>query len=148
MSDLKQRLLDDMKSAMRQKDAVALETIRMIRAAVQRREVDERIELDDNGVMQIIQKLVKQCTDAAEQFSEGGREDLVAKERANILILEKYLPVQLSGDELEELVRQAITETSAASMKDMGKVMGILKTRVQGRADMGALSGLVKSLLS
>ena len=148
MSDLKQRILDDMKSAMRQKDAVALETIRMIRAAVQRREVDERIELDDSGVMQIIQKLIKQCTDAAEQFGEGGREDLVAKEQANIQVLEKYLPEQLSGDELEELVRQAITETSAASMKDMGKVMGILKTRVQGRADMGALSGLVKSLLS
>ncbi len=147
MSELKQRILDDMKSAMRQKDAVALETIRMIRAAVQRREVDERIELDDSGVLQIIQKLIKQCTDAAEQFGEGGREDLVAKERANIRILEQYLPEQLSGGELEELVRQAITETSAGSMKDMGKVMGVLRTRVQGRADMGTLSNLVRSLL-
>ena len=148
MSELKQRLLDDMKSAMRQKDSIALETIRMIRAAVQRREVDERTELDDSGVMQVIRKLVKQCTDAAAQFGEGGREDLVAKERANIRILEMYLPEPLSDEELEEMVRQAIAETSAESMKDMGKVMGVLGARVQGRADMGALSSRVRSLLN
>ncbi len=148
MSELKQRLLDDMKSAMRDKDTVSLETIRMVRAAVQRREVDERIELDDAGVWQVIQKMVKQCTDAEQQFVDGGREDLAQKERDNIRVMEAYLPEKLSDEELDTLVRKAIADTGAASMKDMGKVMGILRDQVQGRADMGALSARIKSLLS
>lgn len=148
MSELKQRILDDMKSAMRQKDAVALETIRMVRAAIQRLEVDERRELDDTRVLQVIQKLVKQCNDAAAQFGKGGREDLVAKEQANIRVMQGYLPEPLTDQELAELVRQAIAETSAGSVKDMGKVMGVLRPRVQGRADMGALSNRVRSQLN
>lgn len=147
MSDLKQRILDDMKSAMRQKDTVTLETVRMLRAAIQRREVDDRVELDDNAVLQVVQKMVKQCSDAANQFTDGGREDLADKERANIAVLEKYLPEQLSESEIDRLVQQAIAETGAGSMKDMGKVMAVLRPRVQGRADMGALSGRIKSLL-
>lgn len=147
MSDLKQRILDDMKSAMRQKDTVTLETVRMLRAAIQRREVDDRVELDDNAVLQVVQKMVKQCSDAANQFTDGGREDLADKERANIAVLEKYLPEQLSEAEIDRLVQQAIAETGAGSMKDMGKVMAVLRPRVQGRADMGALSGRIKSLL-
>ena len=148
MSELKQRILDDMKSAMRQKDTVTLETIRMVRAAIQRLEVDERKELDDTRVLQVIQKLVKQCNDAAAQFGKGGREDLVAKEQANIRVMQGYLPEPLSDQELAELVRQAIAETSAGSVKDMGKVMGVLRPRVQGRADMGALSNRVRSQLN
>lgn len=148
MSELKQRILDDMKSAMRQKDTVTLETIRMVRAAIQRLEVDERKELDDTRVLQVIQKLVKQCNDAAAQFGKGGREDLVAKEQANIRVMQGYLPEPLSDQELAELVQQAIAETSAGSVKDMGKVMGVLRPRVQGRADMGALSNRVRSQLN
>ena len=147
MSELKQRILDDMKSAMREKDTVALETVRMLRAAIQRREVDDREELDENGVLQVVQKMVKQCTDAAKQFTDGGREDLAEKERANIAVLEKYLPEQLAESELDQLIQQAIADTGAESMKDMGKVMGVLRPKVQGRADMGALSGRIKSLL-
>lgn len=147
MSELKQRILDDMKSAMREKDTVALETVRMLRAAIQRREVDDRVELDDNGVLQVVQKMVKQCSDAATQFTDGGREDLADKERANIAVLEKYLPAQMSETELDELVQKAIADTGAESMKDMGKVMGVLRPQVQGRADMGALSARIKALL-
>ena len=147
MSTLKQRLLDDMKSAMRNRDTTALETIRMIRAAIQRREVDERVELDDNGVLQVVQKLVKQCTDAARQFGEGGREDLVEKEQANIRVMEQYLPEPMSDTELDSLVRETILEVKAQSMKDMGKVLGRLKSQVQGRADMGVVSKRVREQL-
>ncbi len=147
MSTLKQRLLDDMKSAMRNRDTTALETIRMIRAAIQRREVDERVELDDNGVLQVVQKLVKQCTDAARQFGEGGREDLVEKEQANIRVMEHYLPEPMSDTELDSLVRETILEVKAQSMKDMGKVLGRLKSQVQGRADMGVVSKRVREQL-
>ncbi len=147
MSDLKQRLLDDMKVAMRDKSVIQLETIRMVRAAIQRKEVDDRTELDDAAVLQIIQKLVKQCSDAEKQFIDGERQDLADKERANISVMEAYLPAKLSDEEVDQMVRQAIEETGASSMKDMGQVMGILRDRVQGRADMGALSGRIKSLL-
>ena len=148
MSELKQKLLDDMKLAMREKNTVQLETIRMVRAAIQRKEVDERTELDDNGVLQVLQKMVKQCKDAAEQFTQGGRDDLAQKELANVGVIEAYLPEKLSDAEIDALIQQAIKQTSAASMKDMGKVMGVLRNQVQGRADMGALSGRIKSLLA
>ena len=148
MSDLKQKLLDDMKLAMREKNTVQLETIRMVRAAIQRKEVDERTELDDNGVLQVLQKMVKQCNDAAEQFKKGGRDDLAQKELDNIGVMQAYLPEKLSDAEVDLLIQDAIKQTGAESMKDMGKVMGILRDKVQGRADMGALSGRIKSLLA
>lgn len=145
---IKETLVADMKVAMRNKDTIRLETIRLLRAAIQRKEVDERVQLDDEGVLQIIQKMVKQCTDAAQQFSNGNREDLADKEKANISILETYLPEQLSEQEIETLIQEAIQQTGAATMKDMGKVMGLVKSRSQGRADMGAVSMRIKSLLS
>lgn len=147
MSDLKQRLMDDMKLAMRQKNAIQLETVRMVRAAIQRKEVDEKIALDDAGVVQIIQKLVKQCADAAGQFKQGGRDDLAEKEQANIEVMEAYLPKKLSDEKVGEMIEQAIAETGANSMKDMGRVMAVLRDRLQGRADMGAVSQRIKSLL-
>jgi uncharacterized protein YqeY len=145
---IKETLVADMKVAMREKDTIRLETIRLLRAAIQRKEVDERIQLDDEGVLQIIQKMVKQCTDAAQQFIDGNREDLADKEKANISILETYLPEQLSAQEIETLIQDAMQQTGAATMKDMGKVMGLVKSRSQGRADMGAVSLRIKSLLS
>jgi len=148
MSDIKQQLLDDMKLAMREKNTVQLETIRMVRAAIQRKEVDERTELDDNGVLRILQKMVKQCNDAAEQFKKGGRDDLAQKELDNIGVMQAYLPEKLSDAEVDVLIQDAIKQSGAESMKDMGKVMGILRDKVQGRADMGALSGRIKSLLA
>lgn len=147
MCDLKQKLLDDMKLAMREKSTVKLETIRLVRAAVQRKEVDERVELDDNAVLQVLQKMVKQCKDAADQFTRGGRDDLAQKELANIDVMEAYLPAKLSDSEIDSIIQEAIQQTGAESIKDMGKVMGILRDKVQGRADMGALSGRIKALL-
>ncbi len=145
---LKENIFADMKAAMRDKETIRLETIRLLRAAIQRKEVDDRTELDDEGVLQIVQKMVKQCNDAAQQFTNGGREDLANKELANIAVLEDYLPEQLSDTELNDIVDQAIAQSGASSMKDMGKVMGMVKSQTQGRADMGAVSGRIKSLLS
>lgn len=145
---MKEKIAADMKAAMRDKEIIRLETIRLLRAAIQRKEVDDRIELDDDGVLQIVQKMVKQCTDAAEQFTKGGRDDLAQKEQANIAVLKDYLPEQLSESELSEIISQAIAQTGASSMKDMGKVMGLVKSQTQGRADMGAVSGKIKELLS
>ena len=145
---LKDRISADMKEAMRQKDSARLETVRLLRAAIQRREVDERIELDDKGVLEVVQKMVKQCNDAAQQFDQGGRDDLSARERASIAILEQYLPEQLTREEMESIVTQSIGEAGASSIRDMGKVMALVKDRVQGRADMGAVSAIVKSQLS
>jgi len=148
MSELKKKLIDDMKVAMREKNALQLETIRMVRAAIQRREVDERIELGDEDVLSVLTKLVKQCNDAASQFDEAGRDDLASKERANIAIMETYLPAKLSDDEIERIIREAIDRTGASSMKDMGKVMGVVRPELQGRADMGEVSKSIKTLLS
>ncbi len=145
---LKETIVADMKSAMRDRESFRLETIRLLRAAIQRKEVDDKIELGDQDVVQIVQKMIKQGADAAQQFSSGGREDLADKEKAGIAILQGYLPEQLSEDEITSLIQQAIAETGANSMKDMGKVMGILKSRTQGRADMGAVSANIKSILS
>lgn len=145
---LKETIVADMKSAMRDRESFRLETIRLLRAAIQRKEVDDKIELGDQDVVQIVQKMIKQGADAAQQFSSGGREDLADKEKAGIAILQSYLPEQLSEDEIASLIQQAIAETGANSMKDMGKVMGILKSRTQGRADMGAVSANIKSILS
>ena len=136
-----------MKQAMRDKDNARKEALRMLRAAIQRREVDERIELDDSQVLAVVEKLVKQGRDSISQFEQGGRDDLADKERQDVAVLTEYLPEQLSDEEVESHIRQAIEKTGAASMKDMGKVMGMLKPALQGRADMGAVSGKIKALL-
>ena len=146
--DLKARIADDMKTAMREKDAARLEAIRMIRAAIQRREVDDRTTLDDAGVLAVLQKMLKQSRDAVSQFQSGGRDDLVAKEQAGIAVLEGYLPEPLSDEEVDTLIEAAIGETGASEMRDMGKVMGRLKPRIDGRADMGAVSARIKARLS
>lgn len=136
-----------MKAALRAKERARLDSIRMLRAAIQRREVDERSELDDPGVLSVIQKLIKQSQDAAAQFEAGNRQDLVEKEQHSIDILKAYLPAPLDASELEALVRAAITETGATNIRDMGQVMGVLKPKLQGRADMATVSQKVKSLL-
>lgn len=144
---LKDRITEDMKAAMRAKDTPRLETIRMLRAAIQRREVDEQTALDDDGVLAVIEKQIKQARDSIEQFQAGNRADLADKEQASVDILSQYLPEPLGDEELDALIREAIAATGAESMKDMGKVMGRLKPQIQGRADMGAVSAKVKSLL-
>ncbi len=146
--NLKDRIISDMKSAMRAKETTRLETIRMLRAAIQRKEVDDRVELDDPGVLQVIRKMVKQSTDAAQQFADGNRQDLVDKENETISILRQYLPEPLSEQAVEEIIKQVLQESAATSIRDMGKVMGLVKSRVQGRADMSAVSARIRSLLS
>jgi hypothetical protein len=148
MSKLKQLITDDMKLAMKAQDKSALKAIRMILGAIKQKEIDERIELDDNQVMAVIQKMVKQRKDSISQFSDAGRTDLVEVEEAELLIINKYMPKQLSQDEIEAAVVKAISDTGADSMKDMGKLMGILKGQLDGKADMGQVSQLIKSKLS
>jgi len=148
MSKLKQLITDDMKLAMKAQDKSALKAIRMILGAIKQKEIDERIELDDNQVMAVIQKMVKQRKDSISQFSDAGRTDLVEVEEAELLIINNYMPKQLSQDEIEAAVVKAISDTGADSMKDMGKLMGILKGQLDGKADMGQVSQLIKSKLS
>ena len=145
---LQARIIADMKEAMRAKDQPRLEAVRLLRAALQRREVDERIELDDDGVLTIVQKMIKQGRDAIEQFERGKRSDLVDSETKTLKVLEVYLPKQLDESEIEQLLDQAMGETGADSQRDMGKVMGWLRPRIQGRADMGSVSSAVKQRLS
>lgn len=145
--DLKSRIGEDMKNAMREKDAVRLESIRMLRAAIQRREVDDRIALDDDGVVAVVQKQIKQCQDAIEQFRQGNRDDLVAREEAQLAVYRSYMPEQLDPEDIARLVDEALSESGAASIKEMGKVMGLLKPRLQGKADMGAVSQQVRAKL-
>lgn len=144
---LKARITEDMKNAMRAGEKDRLSCIRMIQAGIQQREVDERITLDDAQVLSVIDKMIKQRRESLAQFEAGKRADLVAKESAEIAWLTGYLPAQLSEAELGALIREAIAATGAASMKDMGKVMGWLKPRAQGRADLGALSARIKASL-
>ena len=148
MADLKQRISDDVKSAMRNKDRGRLATLRLIQAAIKQKEVDERIELDDAQTLAVLDKMAKQHQDSIEQYKKAGRTDLVGKEEAELAIVSEYLPEQLDENEIEEAIRKAIRETGAESMQDMGKVMGNLKPVLQGRADMGKVSGLVKKQLS
>ena len=147
MSSIKERLASDMKQAMRDKDNVRKDTLRMLRAAIQRREVDERIELDEAQVLAVIEKLVKQARDSITQFEQGGRQDLADKEKKELDVLISYLPAQLSAAEIEQHIKAVIDETGAASMKDMGKVMGKLKPLLQGKADMAAVSASIKKQL-
>jgi uncharacterized protein YqeY len=144
---LKERITEDMKSAMRAGDKQRLGTIRLILAAIKQREVDERITLDDPQVLSVLEKMLKQRREAITQFESGGRADLVAKETAEIGVLQGYLPAQMSPVELDALITEAITATGAASIKDMGKVMAAVKPKAQGRADMGAVSARIKQKL-
>ncbi len=144
---LKERITEDMKSAMRAAEKERLGTIRMLQAAIKQREVDERIVLDDAQVLAVIEKMLKQRRESIVQFEQGGRADLAAKERSEIEQLQAYLPTQLSQAELEDLIREAIASTGAASIKDMGKVMGVVKSKAAGRADMGAVSARIKAAL-
>jgi hypothetical protein len=148
MSELKKRITSDMKSAMKAKDRQALKAVRMILEAIKKKEIDERIELDDAQVMTVIQKMVKQRKDSISQFSDAGRTDLVEIEEAELEIINNYMPEQLSDEEVESVVDKAINDSGANSMKDMGKLMGMLKPRLQGKADMSIVSQLIKSRLS
>ena len=144
---LKARITEDMKAAMRSGQKDRLSCIRMLQAGIKQREVDERVELGDAEVLSVIEKMIKQRKESVAQFQAGNRPDLVAKESAEIALLSGYLPAQLGEAELTALVKDAIASTGAASMKDMGRVMAALKPKVQGRADMGALSARIKSAL-
>jgi uncharacterized protein YqeY len=144
---LKERITEDMKSAMRAGEKERLATIRLALAAIKQREVDERVTLDDTQVLAVVEKMIKQRREAIGQFETGGRADLVAKEKAEIAVLQGYLPAQMSEADLDALIAEAITATGAASIKDMGKVMAVVKPKAQGRADMGAVSARIKQKL-
>ena len=144
---LKERITEDMKAAMRAKDAGRLSAIRLLQAAIKQKEVDERVVADDTAVLAIIEKLIKQRKDSIEQFAKAGRTDLVDKEKAELELLTGYLPQQMSEAELAAAVDAAIAESGAAGPQGMGKVMAILKPRLAGRADMGKVSALVKQRL-
>src|SRR5215475_8001697 len=135
---LKDRITEDMKTAMRAGEKDRLATLRLALAAIKQREVDERVTLDDTQVLAVLEKMIKQRRESITQFESGGRADLVAKESAEITILQTYLPAQMSEAELDALIAEAIRTTGATSIKDMGKVMGFVKPKAQGRADMGA----------
>ena len=145
---LKEKILNDMKDAMKAKDKQRLETIRLIRAAIQRREVDDRAELDEAGVLSVIEKMVKQGKDSIEQFAKGNRQDLVDKEEAMLVVIEEYLPKQLSDAEVDALIDDAFAATGAKTIKEMGKVMGWIKPKGQGKVDMGAVSAKIKKRLT
>ena len=147
MTTLKERITEDMKAAMRAGEKERLGTIRMLQAAIKQREVDERVMLDDAQVLAVIEKMVKQRKESIAQFEQGGRADLAAKEKSEIDQLVAYLPAQLSDAEVDALIQAAIASTGAASIKDMGKVMGVVKAQAAGRADMGAVSARIKAAL-
>ena len=144
---LKDRVTEDMKAAMRAKDSERLGTIRMITAAIKQREVDERITLDDVQVLSVIEKMIKTRKESIVQFKSGGREDLVARETKEIELLQGYLPSQLSEGEVDALIGEAIAESGATSIKEMGKAMALLKQKAQGRMDMAAASAKLKAKL-
>ena len=148
MSDLKQQITNDMKAAMKAKDKDGLKAVRMILGAIKQKEVDDRIELDDTQVLAVIQKMVKQRKDSIAQFTDGGRMDLVEVEQAELAILNNYMPAQLSETEIAAAVDKAIADSGASSMQDMGKLMGLLKAQLDGKADMGSVSALIRSKLS
>jgi len=145
---LKDRITDDMKAAMKAGEKERLGAIRLALAAIKQREVDERITLDDAQVLAVLDKMIKQRREAITQFQSGGRADLVAKETAEIGVLQAYLPSQMSEAEIDELIAQSIAATGASSVKDMGKVMALVKPKAQGRADLGLVSARIKQKLS
>jgi uncharacterized protein YqeY len=148
MSQLKQLITNDMKLAMKAQDKLALKAIRMIIGAIKQKEIDDRIELNDSQILAVIQKMVKQRKDSISQFSDAGRTDLVEVEESELVIINNYMPEQLSDDEVDTAVTKAIADSGSDSMKDMGKLMGILKVQLDGKADMGAVSQLIKAKLS
>ena len=145
---LKDQLTDDMKTALRAGDRPRLGVIRLVNAAIKQREVDERIVLDDVQVLAVLEKMLKQRRDSVAQFEQAGREDLAAIERFEIAVIEAYLPAKLDAGELDTLIAAAIADSGAASARDMGKVMALVKERAAGRADMGAASRLIKDRLA
>jgi len=147
MSSLKDRIKDDMKVAMRAKDKERLKIIRMILAAIKQIEVDERIELDDERIVVTLDKMLKQRRESIKQFNEAGRSDLTEIEEAEVLVIKDFLPKALSSEEIEEMVVKAVSDSSAESIKDMGKVMGILRPQMLGRADMSVVSSVIKAKL-
>jgi len=144
---LKERITEDMKTAMRSGEKDRLAVIRLLQAAIKQREVDERITLDDAQVTSVLEKMIKQRKESVVAFEKGGRADLVAKENGEIAVLQPYLPAQLSDAELDALIAEAISSTGAASIKDMGKVMGVVKAKAAGKADMGAVGARIKAKL-
>ncbi len=148
MPELKKQLTEDMKVAMRAKDKQRLLTVRTILAAIKQQEVDTRKDVDDTAVLAILDKMSKQRRESIAQFNKAGRDDLVAQEELELSIIQAYLPEPLSDIEIEELIKQAVSATGATTMKDMGKVMGYIKPKAQGRADMGKISGLIKNALN
>jgi uncharacterized protein YqeY len=145
---LKERITEDMKSAMRAGEKDRLGVVRLILAAIKQREVDERITLDDAQVLAVLEKMAKQRKESITQFESGGRADLVAKENAELVILQSYLPAQMSEAELDAIIAEAMAATGATTVKDMGKVMGIVKGKAAGRADMAAVGARIKQKLS
>jgi uncharacterized protein YqeY len=145
---LKARIVEDMKAAMRAKDAPRLSAIRLLLASLKQREVDERIELTDTDVLAIIDKMIKQRRDSIEQFEKGARQDLADKEQFEITVLQGYMPAAMSAAEVDAAVTEAISSSGAKLVADMGKVMALLKPKLTGRADMGKVSALVKTMLS
>ena len=145
---LKEKISEDMKAAMRAKESEKLATIRLINAAIKQREVDERIELSDEQVLAVIEKMIKQRKDSITQFEAGGRQDLADIEKAEMVVLSAYMPAQMSDAEVQAEVAAAVAQVGAAGPQDMGKVMGVLKGKLAGRADMTAVSAHVKAALS
>jgi uncharacterized protein YqeY len=145
---LKDQITDDMKTAMRARETERLGTIRLLLAAIKQREVDERVTLDDAAITAVIDKMIKQRKDSISQFQTAARDDLVAKEQAELSVLSAYMPEQLSADDINAEIQAAVAATGAVGPQDMGKVMGVLKPKLAGRADMTAVSGLVKAALA
>ena len=145
---LKQRIQDEMKAAMKGGDKARLGTIRLILSAIKQIEVDERIELDDSRVLAVLDKMVKQRRESASQYEQAGRDDLLQQENFEITVLQDFMPAALSDDEINTLIEEAISSSGASSIKDMGKVMGQLKSKLQGRADMGTVSDKIKARLN
>jgi len=145
---LKEQITEDMKNAMRAKETARLNTIRLLLAAIKQREVDERVVVDDAGVVAIVEKLIKQRKDSIEQFQKAGRTDLVAIEVLEQTILQGYMPAQLSTEEVTAIVKAMIAQLNASSPQEMGKVIGALKPQLAGKADMGAVSAMVKAALN
>lgn len=145
---LKEQIQEDMKTAMRAKETLRLSTIRMLLAAIKQKEVDGRIELNDENILDILTKMVKQRKDSADIYTQAARSELAQKELDEIIILQNYLPQALSSEEIEKLIQEAIVQSEASSMKDMGKVMNLLRPQLAGRADMGIVSQMIKAALS
>lgn len=148
MSETRQRVLDDIKTAMKAGDKPRLATLRLMSAAIKQKEVDERIELTEPAVIAIFDRLLRQRRESITQYSAAGRDDLVAQEQFEVDLIKRYLPAALSEAEINDIVNAAVTETSAASVKDMGRVMGLVKPKMQGRADMSIVSKMIRDRLN